>query len=177
MVEAYWIGNGLLDHVPIHLMAESLEERFRPRLGRAWSPLADAAIGGAQRAASFHVLGVYPYVGMLRTGVVDAPLHVLDRCRIRWGRIESLGIGFADVTSRPLVWDGRRLELGPERVERATTSLAGAGLARPLAVGDWCSLHWNWVCDRLDEAQLRQPRLRTRRSLAVANDAAATVLA
>lgn len=177
VVEAYWIGNSLLDHVPLHRMAGSLEERFRPRLGRAWSPLADAAIRGAQPHHSFHVLGVYPYVGLLRTGVVDAPLRVLDRCRIRWGRVEALGVGCADVTSQPLVWDGRRLALGPERVERVITSLDGAALARPLAVGDWCSLHWDWVCDRIDDAQVGQLRLRTWTSLSVANRAVSSVLA
>jgi hypothetical protein len=177
VVEAYWIGNSLLDHVGARLMAASLEERFRPHLGRGWTPLGDAAGRGAVPHHSFHVLGVYPYVGMLRTGVVDAPLTVLDRCRIRWGRVASLGVGYADVSSRPLVWDGRRLRLGDERIERVATSLDGAGLTRPLSVGDWCSMHWGWVCDRIDGAQLRQLRMRTRASLAAANDAAVTVLA
>ena len=102
---------------------------------------------------------------------------MLDRCRIRWGRVVALGVGSADVSSRPLEWDGRRLRLGAERVERATTTLDGATLTRPLAVGDWCSLHWDWVCDRLDDAQVRQLRARTAQSLGAANDAPAVVLA
>jgi hypothetical protein len=177
VVEAYWIGNGLLDHVDARLMSASLEERFRPRLGLGWDPLGAAAGAGARPHHSFHVLGVFPYVGLLRAGVVDEPLTVLDRCRIRWGRVVALGVGSADVSSRPLEWDGRRLRLGAERVERATTTLDGATLTRPLAIGDWCSLHWDWVCDRLDDAQVRQLRARTAQSLAAANDAPAVVLA
>ena len=177
VVTAYWIGNGLLDRVDARLMASSLEERFRPRLGGRWETLGAAAGAGARPHHSYHVLGVYPYVGLLRTGVVDEPLTVLDSCRIRWGRVVGLGIGWADVLSRPLAWDGRRLTLGEERVERVTTSLAGAGLARELSVGDWCSMHWSWVCDRLDATQVRELRRRTLTSLDVANDAPAAVLA
>jgi hypothetical protein len=177
VVAAYWIGNELLDRVDARLLSASLEDRFRPRLGLGWDPLGAAAGAGARPHHSFHVLGVYPYVGLLRTGVVDQPLTVLDRCRIRWGRVMALGVGSADVSSRPLEWDGHRLRLGTERVERVTTALAGAALTRPLAVGDWCSLHWDWVCDRLDDAQVRQLRARTLQSLAAANDAPATVLA
>ncbi len=177
VVEAYWIGNDLLDQVDARRMSVSLEERFRPRLGRGWEHLGAAAGAGARAHHSFHVLGVYPYVGLLRTGVVDEPLTVLDRCRIRWGRVESLGEGHADVRSRPLTWDGRLLRLGDERVERVRTSLGGAALTRPLAVGAWCSMHWDWVCDRIDEAQVRQLRARTLQSLAAANEAPATVLA
>jgi hypothetical protein len=177
VVEAYWIGNELLDHVDPRLMSASLEERFRPRLGLGWDRLGAASAAGARPHHSYHVLGVFPYVGLLRSGVVDQPLTVLDRCRIRWGRVVRLEAGWADVRSRPLEWDGRHLVLGEERLERVTTSLAGTGLARDLSVGDWCSLHWDWVCDRLDHAQVRQLRARTLHSLDVANDAPAAVLA
>ena len=177
VVEAYWIGNGLLDRVDVGLMSASLEDRFRPHLGRGWERLGAEAGAGAVPHHSFHVLGVYPYVGLLRTGVIEAPLTVLDRCRIRWGRIESLETDHAEVLSRPLVWDGLRLQLGSQRLERVTTSREGTGLARPLAVGDWCSMHWDWVCDRLDESQVRRLRARTLQSLAAAQSAPATVLA
>ena len=177
VVEAYWIGNRLLDRVDARLMATSLEERFRPRLGLGWDRLGEAAGAGARPHHSYHVLGVYPYVGLMRTGVVEQPLTVLDRCRIRWGRVVELGVGCADVRSRRLEWDGRRLSLGEERLERVITSVDGTGLTRPLSVGDWCSMHWDWVCDRLDDAQVRALRARTLQSLGAVNDAPRAVLA
>ena len=36
---------------------------------------------GAVPHHCFHVFAVYPWLGLLRTGVVDQPLHVLDQCR------------------------------------------------------------------------------------------------
>ncbi|HSO65554.1 MAG TPA: DUF6390 family protein [Ornithinibacter sp.] len=154
VVEAYWIGNGLLDRVGPRLLGDSLETRFRGRAGRSWSRLVDAVPAGAVPHHSFHVFGIYPWVGLLREGRVDEPLHVLDRCRVRWGRVLELRGPRAVVMSRPLEWDGHRLLLGPERREEVLLREDGLGLAGPVHVGDWCSLHWDWVCERLDRRQL-----------------------
>ena len=72
VVEAYWIGNRLLRAVDARMMAESLEDRFRPSLGRSWSALGKAAGSGASPHHSFHVLRGLPLCG-------DAP----DRSRRR----------------------------------------------------------------------------------------------
>jgi hypothetical protein len=154
VVEAYWVGNGLLDRVGPRLLGDSLELRFRARAGRTWSRLVDAVPAGAVPHHSFHVFAIYPWLGLLRAGQVDAPLTVLDRCRIRWGQVVSVGPAEAVVRSRPLVWDGRRLALGPPREETAHLRLDGLGLAGQVREGDWCSLHWDWVCERLDRPRL-----------------------
>ena len=179
VVEAYWIGSELLDRVDPVLMATAMEARFRPQLGRSWVALGESAGAGAVPHHSFHVLGVYPYVGLLRTGVVDEPLRVLDRCRIRWGRVVELTADQAVVRSQLLVWDAARLrlELGEPVLETATVRSAGWALAGPLSVGDWCSLHWDWVCDRLTPDQVRRLRGYTLRSLGAVDRAPATVLA
>ena len=83
----------------------------------------------------------------------------------------------AVVQSQPLEWDGRRLALGAVRDEVALTGEGALRLGRRLATGDWCSLHWDWVCDRLEPAQVRSLRHYTRTQLAAVNDAPATVLA
>jgi len=150
VVEAYWVGNDLLRRVDAAIMWRCLEERVHPRLARTrWSGFVDAVPTGAVPHHSFHVFGIYPWMGLLRAGHVDEPLRVLDRCRIRWGRVVEVSGTFALVRSRPLVWDGRRLELGSPRVERVVTGERGLRLARALSPGDWCSMHWDWVCDRL----------------------------
>jgi len=169
VVEAYWVGNTLLDGVTPRLLGDSLETRFRDRVGRSWPRLVDAVPAGAVPHHSFHVFGVYPWLGLLREGRVDEPLHVLDRCRVRWGQVVELRGAEAVVRSRPLVWDGRRLGLGDAREERALLRLDGHGLAGGVQPGDWCSLHWDWVCERLDPRGLAGLRRYTLRQLAVAN--------
>jgi hypothetical protein len=149
VVDAYWVGNRLLDRVPPGLLCRSLEDRFARRTGRAFERLVAPAPVGARPHHAFHVFGIYPWVGLLRSGLVDEPLRVLDRCRIRWGQVVETEGDWAVVRSRPLRWDGRRLALGPPRAERVRCAEGSLGLAGPLAVGDRCALHWDWVCDVL----------------------------
>lgn len=154
VVEAYWVGNSLLDRVGPRMLGDSLEHRFRGRAGRSWSRLVDAVPAGAVPHHSFHVFGIYPWVGLLREGRVDEPLHVLDRCRVRWGQVVELRGAQALVASRPLRWDGHRILLGPPRPEQVVLRVDGLALVGPVRVGDWCSLHWDWVCERLSPRQL-----------------------
>jgi hypothetical protein len=171
VVEAYWVGNRLLDALPLGTVADALEERFRPRIGRQFGWLAEGVLAGGVPHHSFHVFGVYPWVGLLGDDrKADKALTVLDRCRIRWGRVTALREGEATVEYRPLEWDGRYLSLGAPATETAHTAHTAHTAALPgLAVGDWVSLHWHWVCDRLTSRQLRALRGYTMRHLDLVN--------
>jgi hypothetical protein len=43
------------------------------------------------------------------------------------------------------------------------------GFVADLQPGDWVSLHWHWVCDRLTRRQLAALRHYTLRQLAITN--------
>lgn len=171
VVGGYWIGGPVLEAVTPALLAAHLEPRFRHRTGRRWADVSELAVRGGRPHHNFHVFGIYPWAGMLRYGVVDKPLRVLDQCRVRWGRIAALSAGAAQVWSRPLCWDGRALSLGPARQEHVLASSGGRALAPRLTVGSWVALHWNWVCDVLDERRLRALGYYTRTQLAMVNTA------
>lgn len=172
VVEAYWIGNTLLDRVPVTAFRGSLEERFRPRAGRAVTSLLDpVGLGGVPHHA-FHVFGVYPWLGLLRGGVVDEPLRVLDRCRVRWGTVEALIGDRAVVRSRLLRWSGGRLWLGAAVVEEVRAADVGRALVDGLQVGDLVACHWDWVCTRLTPSQAEQLRRRTGQVLAAVQQVA-----
>ncbi|HET8680965.1 MAG TPA: DUF6390 family protein [Micromonosporaceae bacterium] len=171
VVEAYWLGNRLLERVPAGLFAAHLRDRFADRAGRGWADLAQLAVLGARPHHNFHVFGVYPWVGLLRAGPVDEPMRVLDSCRIRWGTVLGIHSGLAEVRCQPLRWDGRRLLLGAPVTQLATLATAGGSLAPVVAVGDTVSLHWDWVCDVLDDRGLRGLRAYTASQLRLVNDA------
>jgi hypothetical protein len=48
-------------------------------------------------------------------------------------------------------------------------SVEGVGMATDLAPGDWVSLHWEWVCDKLTERQVAYLRGYTVRHLQIVN--------
>jgi len=172
VVEAYWVGNQLLERVTVSLLGASLDERFRSRVGRKWQYLVESVPAGALPHHSFHVFGVYPWVGQLRAGMVNEPLHVLDRCRVRWGRVVALAGDQVEVECRGLSWDGRRLELGVVRREWATMAMTGRSFVPDLRIGEWVALHWDWVCDRLPTAQLHALQHYSALQLAVVNGVA-----
>lgn len=165
VVEAYWVGNSLLDAVTPRMLHVSMDERFRSRLGVAdWSGLDAAFTEHARPHHGFHVFVVYPWVGLLRGGRVTEPLHVLDRCRIRWGTVLSVAPASAVISYRPLTWDGRTIGLGDPTTE--TVRHTGG-----IAPGDVCSLHWDWVCEGLTPRRLTALMRQTAQQLAVANAA------
>jgi hypothetical protein len=148
VVEAYWIGNELLDRVEPGALARHVEDRFKRRIGRSWEHILDAVAAGAVPHHSFHVFAVYPWLGLLRTGIVEEPLRVLDRCRTAAALVTSVGNEDARVLIRPLEWNGRTLQLGPWTTRDVRWRDDGLALIAPQP-GDWVSLHWDFVCDRL----------------------------
>lgn len=169
VVEAYWLGNALTQRVTPTLLASSLDDRFSRRAGARFDSLVGAVPDGGIPQHSFHVFAVYPWVGLLRAGRGDAPLQVLDQCRIRWGTVEAVTGDWATVRSRGLVFDGSRLTLGAERLEEVRHGEDGTGLIGRLTCGDVVALHWDWVCDRLTAQNLRWLRYCTLRNLAAVN--------
>lgn len=168
VVEAYWIGNELTESVEPTTLWQSVEDRFRGRAGPGWSTVTEAMTMAARPTHAFHVFSIYPHVGLLRAGVVEPSLEVLDRCRIRWGSVLDVDGPSVTVRSRPLVYDGRRLGLGDERIELARWGGHGGSGDRPTP-GAWVALHWDWVCASLDHVQLGRLRRHTATELDRAN--------
>jgi len=170
VVEAYWVGSPLLDRIGTPAIGASMEDRFRFRTGPRFSSLAEGVLAGGVPHHSFAVFCIYPWVGLLGDDRrAPTALTVLDRCRIRWGRVLALHNDQVVVESRPLTWDGRRLEIGLPQRETAVHSRDGVGLSGDLEVGDWVSLHWEWVCDKLTTRQVASLRHYTERHLAIVN--------
>jgi hypothetical protein len=148
VVEAYWIGNDLLHHVPLHDFATSIDDRFRRRAGTSWRRF-DRTVPDGVANHSYHVLHVMPWVGLMRDGIVDEPLEIVDRCRISWATVVAGAPGDGRVLVRrtPLVWSGSRLVAGDPVVDAVHSAI-------PVAPGDVVAVHWDWICERLDARQL-----------------------
>ena len=177
VVQAYWVGNELLDRVRPAALARHVEDRFRGRLGRAGEHVVTAVAAGAVPHHCFHVFAVYPWLGLLRTGIVDEPLRVLDQCRTTAAVVRSVDVDSAEVLARPLRWDGLRLRLGEPEPRIVRWRDGGLSFVPDLHPGDSVSLHWDFVCDRLKPmAQLALERATACALDAVGRPAAAATL-
>ncbi|WP_020524730.1 DUF6390 family protein [Catelliglobosispora koreensis] len=167
VVEAYWLGNPLLERIAPPLLAAHLADRFADRAGPAWDNLSVLAHRGGRAHHNFHVFAVYPWVGMLRAGFTEDPLRVLNSCRVRWGTVLGVHPGFAEVWAQPLTWNGN-LSLGPGQVDVATLS---AAQTTSIKSGDMVSLHWDWVCETLTQQQAQRLQRYTASQLRLVNEA------
>jgi hypothetical protein len=151
VVEAYWLGSSLLGDIDLQMMGNSIADRFKAQAGTEWPFIAETLGSPARPSHSFHVFCVYPWVGMLRSGAVDQALHVLDRCRIRWGTVLARENGAVVVSTRLLTWDGHLLGLGPEQAESVLAPIDD----QDIAVGHEVAMHWDYVCQRITNTQRR----------------------
>ncbi len=166
VVEAYWIGNDLLDAVAPRDVMTTLQARFAGQPGASWSP------GSAHH--SFQVFVVYPWVGLLRKGInVAVAVSILQQCRIRWGQIVAVEGTRVRVRSRPLVLRDGLLALDEPVEQNAAWSVGSVSLLgedrATLTVGAHVAMHWDWVCDILTPDQLAQLESRSAEQLARTN--------
>jgi hypothetical protein len=151
VVEAYWIGNELLDVVEVRQLYDSLLERFGKQLqGRTRELVLGKAPAGARPHHSFHVLDVHSRVGEL-----DHSLVIMDNCRVSWGQVRRFEGAEAIVVRQPLELRDGRLELGAERDERVVRQVDGHGFSDDAQPGDWDTVHGGWDCARIAERQRR----------------------
>ena len=170
VVEAYWIGNDLLDAVDPAALVEHLSVAFEGQFGGTWRESA----ARARAHHSYQVFEVYPWAAMLLRGLPPGPaVSVLDRCRIRSGVVSGVDGECVTVTSRLLRWDGAALVRADPSDELARWSAQGQSLLAAPVVGDTVALHWDWVCDVLTPDQAdRIHRLEAQQRTAVGLGAA-----
>jgi len=164
VVEAYWIGNALLERVDWARYAADLHGRFR---GRASPATLELLVGkppaGARAHHAFHVFDVSRRLGLPHGDLA------LDLCRIAWGTITAVESGAFVVSYRPIVIQAGRLALGAPRPERVLRVLEADPELDGAAPGDVLAFHWRWACVRLRPDQVAALERYTRGMMALAN--------
>lgn len=166
VVEAYWIGNELLERVEARDLYDSLRERYAAQLSpRVMASVAGKAPAGARPHHSFHVFDVWRHADREAADV----LTMLDSCRISWGTVRSVEAGELVVERQHLELRDGALGLGAPRADRVTRMVQGTGFANEAAPGDTVAIHWDWVCERIDARQRATLETYTRHHLRLAN--------
>jgi hypothetical protein len=150
VVEAYWVGGPLLRALDPGTFSTDLERRVRPRAtGDDWRWLAGKPAQGAVPHHAFHVLEIYPRLGLTGDGSRDALLATMERCLVRPARVTARDGDELLVMARPLVVQDGELRFGAERPERVLAGIDGRGFVDWAQDGDWIAVHWGWACDVL----------------------------
>jgi len=168
VVEAYWIGNGLLRGVDAGAFHDSLLERFGPRLREGERRRLAAKPGdGATPHHNFHVFEVYTRAGLMNGDTAGPLLDVMDSCRISWGEVVAVHPDRLTVSRRPLQLVLGKLGLGEAREVDAVAT--GGGYVGAVKPGDVVSMHWSWACEVLTRGELTRLATATSRALSLCN--------
>ena len=170
VVEAYWIGNELLDDFTredFRGLLDALTKRGLPR--SVAKKLADHL---PQRPLPHHMFHV-SFVGVgAVTGHVETTLENMESCRPSWARVARKGARTITVEKPSLVLRSGRLDLSApaqSEVEYDPAFLPG------LKADDVVAMHWGWPALILEPGQVRNLQEYTERSLASANEALASL--
>jgi|RifCSP13_3_1023840.scaffolds.fasta_scaffold48013_2 hypothetical protein len=172
VVEAYWVGGGLLDRdwrESFRVLLEKLATRGLPRSLAA--RLSSSLPAGAIPHHTFHVLFVG--VGAV-TGHVATTLANMERCRVSWGTVTEVREGALLVEGPGLQWDGHRFRIG---TPRAFPVAHDQVLLRDVKKGDAVANHWEHAVDKLGSDRMVALERYTQRSLDAANEVARVLAA
>lgn len=169
VVEAYWLGNSLLHHIPVRSFVHHLSDTLLLRKKLQRKELELLLIKLSRRALpyhAFHVLTVYK-----RTGHLDIPhtVETMDACLINWGQVTHAGTGSITVRTKPLRLIRDKLLLDTPIIRTLMMQGVKDTLAPQLSIGDWISYHWGYFCQKLTRRQLKNLITYTRLSLSLAN--------
>ena len=168
VVEAYWIGNELLDGFTREDFRAILDNLARHGLPRSMAAAFAAHL--PERPLPHHVFHV-SYVGVGNvTGHVKTTLPNIEACRPSWARVLRVAKGTLHIEKPALEYVRGRLRIGPTVQENLAYDSRFLPTVRK---GDHVALHWNWPALRLTNRQLTNLMEYTQRSFEAASEALA----
>ncbi len=158
VVEAYWIGNELLDSFTDEDMKNIIRKLMTRGLPKSIGTnlIAHLPVG----CVPHHNFNVF-YVGVGRTtGSVETTLHNMDNCRISWGTVAGNFEGHLIVTVPKLRKINGKYLLGEPETKTAVFLKA---MLPDIIDGDTIALHWGFAAHPLEQHQIENLRKYTQK--------------
>ena len=148
VVEAYWIGNKLLDGFTREEFRGILSAFVRRGLPQSVAERLSASLPPHPLPHhAFHV--TFVGVGAV-SGKVLTTFENMEMCRPSWGRVIEIGDRLVTVERPVMAVDDGRLQVGAPVVERREID---PRVVREVAVGDTLAFHWGWAAMVLEPGQ------------------------
>lgn len=155
VIEAYWLGNNLLNHISPKILAGHLVDKVgikKSSSAKIFQGTMDKLDENSFPHHAFHVLNIYR-----RTGNLTIPhiVETMDACIINAGKVIGIYPDYIKVKTNKLTVKGTSLTFSPS----VTRLLQWQGekdiLKSRIKMGDEVSYHWGYVCNMLTPAQKR----------------------
>ena len=150
VVKAYWIGNQLLEKVPVDSLKKMIIKEFVGPgfLSKVMTVKKASEISLTSKAHhSFHVLLLGPVTKNIK--FYD---KLYDLCLISWGRVLQLKAkkSKAVVNFKPLILKNNQFLYGKKSKKEIIWNKT---IVPDLQINDQVSFHWNFLCQKLTETQ------------------------
>jgi hypothetical protein len=165
VVEAYWIGNELLEKIHQQNLYTHLSEglKLKKKLSLPqFQSLMGAVNPNSLPHHNFHVFNIWlnnknlPLTSIIQT---------LDSCRISSGKIISIADTELEVTTSTLAVENEKIVIQSPITKKITYKLLGQSFIPTPKINDIITIHWNFACDIISETRQRQLDFYTRQSL------------
>lgn len=133
VVEAYWLGNSLLDTIKVSEFKKMIRSSFVP-LGKISETKVKNLPNSALPYHNFHVL----FLGSV-TGRINLKGKISDVCRVSSGEVKKIKKDFLAVEYKPLKF-GKKITLGNRKIKKIKWN---KDILPEVKIGDWISMHWN----------------------------------
>lgn len=157
VVEAYWLGNALLENVNRSRVYNDIEERFKKNMSlKKWALLNNSDIFKKARPFhAFHVLNIFSKVDPMFLKGNEEALGAINNCVISFGKIKNIVSDEKNKKFLTVFAEYSPLEFGElgnlkfgNKITRSFYSMD-----KLFNTGDNVSLHWGYVCDKISQYQ------------------------
>jgi hypothetical protein len=172
VVEAYWLGNDLTEGVNIKNLYRHFTEdkNLKSKLTKS---LVAKVLGFQPDLAkphhNFHVMNIWLRAGKLN---IKHTLKSIDECRISWGKVKKINKSTIIVDWQPLIFLNDQLIISDNQDREVMTHFNDHGFVQHLQIGDTVTIHWGWVCEKINNSQLNNLKKYTLESLKIFNQQA-----
>lgn len=169
VVEAYWVGNALLENVSKNDLYWHLVDNLamKKRFGSGFRSVEGKIAKGALPHHSFHVLDVWK---RMEEATLPAAIESMSECRVSSGVVTSVSGPFVTVKTERIEYRDGALMFSRPYERRLVRHLESEYDIERLKPGDTVAIHWGVIAEILSKRQARDLRRYTLRHLALAND-------
>jgi hypothetical protein len=169
VVEAYWLGNELLDKVSERNLYKFLVDDLKVKdklKNKEFNWLIEKIEQGAVPHHSFHVLNIWQQEGH---NDLISDLTRMDECRISSGVVTSIKGPEIVVSTEPLVYLNGKFALGPAVSKTLIRQLEAEYDIEQIKIRETVSIHWSVPCEVITAKQAAILRKYTLKNIAFAN--------
>ena len=169
VVEAYWLGNELLEKVEQRTLFNFLvgDLRVKDKLKtKEFNWLEEKIKKGAVPHHSFHVLNIWDQMG--HSDHLEN-LKRMDECRISSGIVKEINGPEIKVLTEPLVYENGKFALSPVISKTLIRQLEAEYDIEQIKIGEIVSIHWSVPCEVITKKQAETLRKYTLKNIGFAN--------